>query len=632
MKHARTLAMLAVCGLPGYPALAQEAARQQLSGHLTGEMNKAPLVSRVSGSTQMTLTIGLQVANTAELEKAAADIADPKSPSYRQFLTPEQFADRFGASAADYQSVLDWAAANHLTAQAHRNRFVATVTGNVADIESALNVHMNYRLRADGTQFFAPDAEPSIALAVPVQHIGGLDNFSRPQSAGGSAPGGQYQGTDFRNAYAPQITMTGVGQKVGIFMADGFAQSDINGYAKQVGQSYHTVQVVPAGTSLTPGAEGTLDVESILSMAPSAQVVAFVGASTAILTNMVDRPDIKQMSSSWFWYNGTQTDINLMLEMSMQGQSFFQASGDGGALWPGVFPNFIDGKLDCRQFPNITIVGGTSLNMTNEGANYGVLETAWNDSSGGSYASVPIPAYQLPVAGKNGASASLRNTPDVAAQGADIVIYYNGAPASVAGTSLATPLWAGYMALVNELASAGSMPSPGFVNPALYALVDTPAYSANFHDIVGGCTPNGLSGSKENSYCAGEGYDLTTGLGSPTTALVYTLSGVQSYPLYCQGPLSQSNNQTSFKWAPEAAGSQAPGPGECAWADRTPSGSEILPGNKGLIAGDMHQVANLGKSKFAEIGVFGLPNGSGLSVTQVVGIVNPPFSSSPVLP
>jgi subtilase family serine protease len=627
MKNLVTIALCALALLPGGLA-AQQPARQQLKGHLTPEMNKAPLVGRVPPTTQLTLTIGLVIPNRAALVDATQRIADPNSPNYRHYLTPEEFADRFGVSPADYQSVLDWATSNRLNVTAHRNHFVATVSGSVADIESALNVHLNNRERADGTEFYAPDAEPALNLSVPVEHIGGLENFIRPDKAGGSAPNGGYQGTDFRNAYAPNMTLTGAGQKIGIFMLDGFAQSDINGYARQTNQTFLTVQEVPANTATTPGDEGTLDIEASLSMAPAAQVVAFLGNPTAILTNMTERTDIKQFSSSWFWYDGTTTDTNLMLQLASQGQSFFQATGDGGAYQVGVFPNYISGKLDCRQFPAITLVGGTDLNMTNNGASYGNLETAWPSSSGGIEASVAIPSYQASIAGHNGASSTHRNVPDVSAQANDIHYFFNGSAGDVAGTSEATPLWAGYMALVNEQAAGGGAASPGFANPTLYALAASSAYDSDFHDVVSGCTPNGSG----NQYCAGTGYDLATGLGSPQHALIYALSGVPSYPLYCQGPLVTSGTLTPFVWASQGAGTSAPGPGQCAWSDRGPRGSEIKSGNSNVISGSLGQLANLPAGKFAEIGVYNAPVGNDMVVTQIVGFVSKPFSSSAGLP
>src|SRR5580698_3512809 len=125
----------------------------------------------------MTLTVGLVIRTSAELIETASQISDPKSPSYRKYFTPEQFADWFGATQADYQSIVEWAKSNNLTVTTHRNRFVVDVEGSVADIEPALGVRLNNYLRADGTVFFALDAEPSVALSVPVEHIGGLDNF-----------------------------------------------------------------------------------------------------------------------------------------------------------------------------------------------------------------------------------------------------------------------------------------------------------------------------------------------------------------------------------------------------------------------------------------------------------------------
>jgi xanthomonalisin len=627
-KNLRVALIAALCLFPGTLTVAQTPAQatpgQHLKGHVTAEMMSAPLAGRVPPTTQMTLTVGLIVPNASKLLETAAQIADPASPSYRKYLTPEQFADQFGATVTDYQSVLDWAQANHLTVTAHRNRFVATVEGSVAEIESALSLHLNYHARKDGTQFFAPDAEPTVALSVPIEHIGGLDNFDRRMSAAGSGANGSYQGTDFRNAYAPGMTERGGGQKIGIFMADGFAQSDIDGYAKQAGQSFQPVQVVPANTALKPGLEGTLDIEAALSMAPTAQVVAFVGNSTAILANMSDRHDIKQFSSSWFWYNGTQTDVNLMLQLGTQGQSFFQASGDGGAYPIGSFANYTLGKLDCRQFPSVTIVGGTSLDMSGNGASYGTLETAWANSSGGVVPSVGIPSYQLSLNGHDGASKVNRNVPDVSAQAADMLIFYNGAPTDVAGTSEATPLWAGFMALVNELAANGGASSVGFANPALYSIGSSKAYWANFHDVV-----SGIAASSDNVLFAGPGYDLVTGFGSPQHTLIYTLSGVSAYPLYCQGPLVTSNNTTPFNWAKEGANAASPGPGQCTWSDRAAQGSEL---NADVISGILDQVANLPKGKFGEIGVYLDPNSNQMVATQVVGLVKPPFSSSPTLP
>jgi subtilase family serine protease len=211
----------------------------------------------------------------------------------------------------------------------------------------------------------------------------------------------------------------------------------------------------------------------------------------------------------------------MMADLAMQGQSFFQASGDGGAYPVGVFPSskYTSPNLDCRQFPFITIVGGTSLDMSDNGGSYGTLETAWPNSSGGIEASVSIPSYQTGIAGQNGASSKGRNVPDVSAQAAGGNIFFSGSVSYVGGTSQATPLWAGFTALANQQAAKYGVANVGFANPALYAIAATSAYSTAFHDVVSGCTPNGNG----NQYCAGTGYDLTTGLGSPQSGLIDAL-------------------------------------------------------------------------------------------------------------
>ena len=82
------------------------------------------------------------------------------------------------------------------------------------------------------------------------------------------------------------------------------------------------------------------------------------------------------------------------------------------------------------------------------------------------------------------------------------------------GTSFAAPMWAGYIALVNQQAAASSKPPVGFLNPSLYAIGQGGNYTADFHDITSG---------KSGSYSANTGFDLVTGWGSPKAALINAL-------------------------------------------------------------------------------------------------------------
>jgi kumamolisin len=87
----------------------------------------------------------------------------------------------------------------------------------------------------------------------------------------------------------------------------------------------------------------------------------------------------------------------------------------------------------------------------------------------------------------------------------------NGQPVG-GGTSLATPIWVGFTALIDQyLGSHGGHPV-GFFNPLLYPLANSAPPYPPFNDIIVG---------GNDFYPAGTGYDMTTGLGSPN---VYNLA------------------------------------------------------------------------------------------------------------
>lgn len=110
------------------------------------------------------------------------------------------------------------------------------------------------------------------------------------------------------------------------------------------------------------------------------------------------------------------------------------------------------------------------------------------------------------------------------------------------------------------------------------------------------------------------------------------LAIVSSYPLYCQGPLvtsSGTNPLTPFKWSSEGAEDASPGPGECAWADRGPRGTEIKSGGGSVISGALNEVANLPAGEYAKIGVHHDQESHDMVVTRVFGLVTPPFNAVP---
>ena len=196
-------------------------------------------------------------------------------------------------------------------------------------------------------------------------------------------------------------------------------------------------------------------------------------------------------------------------------------------------------------------VGGTSLTLS--GGGYG-SETGWSGSGGGISGSESQPSYQQGLMIHNGGSTvnagGKRANPDVAFDadpGTGVAIYdsYNGGSSpwyQYGGTSVATPCWAGLIALADQMRVAAAQPTlngPTQTLPRLYAL---PA--ADFHDITSGTS----TGSP--NYTAAAGYDLVTGLGTPVAnLLVPALAGV-SIPITLSpgslpaGTLNAAYNQT----------------------------------------------------------------------------------------
>jgi subtilase family serine protease len=166
-------------------------------------------------------------------------------------------------------------------------------------------------------------------------------------------------------------------------------------------------------------------------------------------------------------------------------------------------------------------VGGTEVTTPTASISSYQPESVWNDgfgAGGGGFSTV----FTEPAA-QSGAGISdptgMRGLPDVSMNAAVIsavLIYESFDPTvapgwtQIAGTSEATPLWAGTDAVMNQ--ADGSL---GFLLPRLYQIYANPTlYGEAFHDItVGNNSFGGITG-----YSAATGWDPATGLGTPDAA------------------------------------------------------------------------------------------------------------------
>ncbi len=527
--------------------MAQGASLQLISGTVPPEIQNLGLqpVGQLPPSQTLSLAIGLPPRNSEELDRLFADVSDPASPNFRHYITYGEFTDMFGPTDGDYQSVIDFARAHGLAVtQTYPNRVLVDVQGSVSDIENALHVHLLvYNHPTEGRTFYAPDAEPSIDLATPVMSIAGLTDFVKPQpmtrpvlgsgtphELTGSGPSGSYMGSDFRRAYVPGTALTGTGQKVGLLQFDsGFYQSDITAYETLAGiPNIPITPVLLDGYSGGPGSgnvEVSLDIEMAISMGPGlSEVRVYEGSITDdILNAMAADTSVKQFGASWtYGIDGTSNTI--WRQMGVQGQSFYNASGDGDAYVGSGVPTPCDD-------PYLMSVGGTTLFMTAGGAAY-TSERAWNwthqgqngTGTGGGIGRYTIPSWQVGIdMTQNLGSTTKRNVPDIAMTADNVYVKYgHGASGIEGGTSCATPLWASFTSLVNQEARSMSLPTMGFINPALYALGMGQASTCYFHDIT---VYDNTWSSSPSHYFAVTGYDLCTGWGTPTVNLPDGLVG-----------------------------------------------------------------------------------------------------------
>ena len=522
---------------------ASHAQSQSLSTRHTREQvvtGEAESLGRLPATQPMKLTLMLALRHQPELENFLQELYDSSSLSYRHFLSVEEFIARFGPSQDEYDAVVRFAKENGLSVAGvpARNRMIVQVTGPVAAIEKAFHVQMGlYRHPSEDRTFFAPDREPSVDLPFQLWHISGLDNFSlphplfkpRPQevhenATTGSCPGKSFCGSDMRGAYYEGTALTGAGQWLGLFEFAGTDLDDLHTYYANVHQTLNvpiTLLSVDGTSTSCLAAQGcddteqTIDLQQALGMAPNLTgLVVFIGSDdTAIFNSMATTTPLNaQLSCSWGWSPvDFKTDDPIFQEFAAQGQNLFAAAGDdgewrGGGAWPADDDYLVS-------------VGGTDLQTQSAGGPW-QSETAWSDGGGGvSPDKLPIPYWQIAAASTCSAcSQTYRNGPDVAAE-ANFDFYYCSDQAAcgsgLGGTSFAAPMWAGYLALVNQQAVGNGHPPVGFINPAIYAIGLSSAYATNFHDITQGST--GAS--------ATVGFDLATGWGSPNTSgLINSLS------------------------------------------------------------------------------------------------------------
>lgn len=347
-----------------------------------------------------------------------------------------------------------------------------------------------------------------------------------------------------------QKGFTGKGQTVIDIVSFGSPtlQTDVDAFSKQYGLPQVNVKVIaplnekeydPNGDKNGWIGETTLDVEMIHAMAPDAGIVVLV-SPVAETEGTVGLPEFRQLmqyaidhhlgtivSNSWGASEATLQDAagqqeiqkwNTLFQQAttQQGFTILAASGDHGATDATDPTGQILAKTPTTSFANdspwVTSVGGTTLTLVGATTNERVWDSAGGGAGGGGYSQFfKEPSYQqtLPTSVQSQLN-NRRGVPDVSAA-ADpstaIAYYVSDRWQMIGGTSASTPLWAGIVAVANQMAGHAL----GFINPGLYKVAMSNNYNQDFHDItVGNNSVNGVQGAP-----AVLGWDASSGLGSP---------------------------------------------------------------------------------------------------------------------
>ena len=500
------------------------------------------------------------------LESFLREQQDPSSANYHRWLTPEQFADRFGLSSNDVAKLASWLRLSGLTVHdVARGRAWITFGGNAGDIARAFHTEI-HRFRVEGKDHYANTTLPSIpaAFAGVVGGIQGLDDFglkplyvkarTKPDlNSGGDhflAPDDLATIYDITPLYAAGID--GTGQKVVVPGESDVDITDIEAFRQKFNLPPNDPQLVKYGSD--PGTNGSLieadlDLEWIGAVARNATVIYVYSQSVYTAAQYAVDQNLAPVIT--FSYGGCEYDEipafrSVAQQASAQGITWMVASGDAGATTCDVFaetPQAAKGPSVSfpSSFPEVTSVGGTEFNEGNgdywSGSNSAsgasalswIPEMVWNDSEernalaaggGGPSALFTKPVWQT---GPGVPNDNARDLPDVSFSSSPdhdgYAMYSGGEWFVVGGTSAASPVFAGMVSLLNQHLGQNGL---GNINSTLYRMAQ--ATNDVFHDVT---TGNNMEPCVQGSvgcvdgmvgYSAVSGYDLATGLGSVDAA------------------------------------------------------------------------------------------------------------------
>lgn len=566
---------------------------------------------------RITMTFKPTDAQQAELDSLLKQQQDPASSNYHKWLTPEEFADRFGVTTNDLTSVVDWLHTQGFTVdEIARNRRSVTFTGLASQVEASFRTSIHEYL-VNGETFYANVNDPFVpeALSNVVMGFRSLNNFRLKARARKSrvdtvnprftsnisghhflAPADFATIYNLNGLYASGLD--GSGQKIAIMGQTNINLSDIRAFRSASGLAPNDPEVVLVPGSSDPGinnddlAEANLDLEWAGAVARNAHLI-YVNSNDGVFDSLqytIDQNLAPVISISYgaCEKNFAPQDINMLMALGQQataqGITILAASGDSGAADCDYNVRTASRGLAVdipASLPYVTGMGGSqfsnadgSWSATNNDMNGSALsyipETTWNDgansnvlSAGGGGRSIYFlkPEWQSAPGVPND---QMRDVPDISltssAQQNGYLVCSLGS--CVTGFRAAdgtldvaggTSAAAPTFAGIVAILNQATNSRQGNINPALYRLASI--VPGVFHDITSGGNQVPCRLGTTDCLNGGTiGYSAAAGYDQATG-----LGSVDASALIASWPLVAS--PTSQTTTPPATGSRNPAGG-----------------------------------------------------------------------
>ena len=466
--------------------------------------------------------IGLPIRDEGALAAEIRDLYDPADRDFRAYLTADEWVAAYAPTTEDLELIQAYLehegfAVNYVAS----NRLLIQFSGTVAQFNAAFQADLHVCDR-ENPQVGEPSFEVYCTLesftlpAFVTDRTNGIITADLPVDPGplpgeagdvvNDAPGNAaLLPQDLANAYGASTLYDegydGEGVRLGLIIGGMFKFNDVgtfwrsSGIYRSVPEVVYTAEDAPSRCT-----ESTLDVAWAGGIAPGADLIAYVGPdsrNTSMVFNFneaIGRGEVDILSDS---FAHRQDSEPWRVE-----EAYHQAAEMAAAL--GITVTAASGdsaKPDtpCVS-PYVTCVGGTTMAMSGDSIAY---EYAWEYAGSGEADNFDAPYWQWDVL----PTATRRGVNDVsAAAGSAFWVYYLGTWQIYAGTSFASPIYAGLMAVVDSKRLDEGKPHMGYLNPVLYS---DAAVQGTFNDITYGGTAY---------YSAGAGWDYPTGWGSPNAA------------------------------------------------------------------------------------------------------------------